>query len=147
MTEYRLHYKVIDQDTNESINDLNNYIDMLCEASAKFIHFLMKNWSIERNDPFLFGINRMIDEEEFLCQTEASHELNRRLINQLKKLKSHYEEELNIVSLNKATRSLPQIYELMQCVNEVPMVKVQFDAIKKYRQTLVKSNQYDVRIE
>ncbi|CAF1520628.1 unnamed protein product, partial [Rotaria sordida] len=41
--EYRLNYQAVDHQVNESLDNLNKYLDVLCETSARFAQFLIKN--------------------------------------------------------------------------------------------------------
>jgi hypothetical protein len=98
------------------------------------------------DDPFLTGIERMINEEQFICNTQkTSNEANALLIDGLKQFKTKYQEYLNTIKSDKNNLTLSNIYDLIESVNRIPMVKIQLNAIREYQQRLVDNNQRAVR--
>ncbi|CAF4370983.1 unnamed protein product, partial [Rotaria sp. Silwood2] len=144
--EYRLNYDAVNQKGNESIETLQEYFNILCETCTIFANFLMKTSEIQQNDPFLFGIDRIINEEDFICQKETSSDFNRELIGQLKQLKMNYEHQVKTIELNENSTTLSHIYQLINRMNTVPMITIQLDAIKNYHEILLKNNEHDVPI-
>ena len=107
-------------------------------------YFLKINSSTTPNDPFLTDAERMMNEEQFICETQTSSELNKMLIDGLKQFKVKYEEHLNDMKSNREQLTLSKIYDLINWVDEVPVVKIQVDAIRDYQQHFVEKNQHDI---
>jgi hypothetical protein len=107
---------------------------------------LVKTSESQQSDPFLDGIERMINEENFICQIQNPNDFNQDLVIQLEKLKKNYQKKANATELDKQTPILSSIYDLIKSTNEIPMVKVQVNAIRKYHQHLLESNQRIVRV-
>jgi hypothetical protein len=98
------------------------------------------------DDPFLTGIDRMIEEEQFICHTQTSNNANGLLIDGLKQFKTKYQEHLNTIKLDKNNPILSNIYDLIESMNRIHMVKIQLNAIREYQQHLVDNNQRAVRV-
>ncbi len=86
----------------------------------------------------------MINEENFICQIQNPNGFNQDLLIQLEKLKKNYQKKANATELDRQNLILSSIYDLIQSTNEIPMVKVQVNAIRKYHQHLLESNQHIV---
>jgi uncharacterized protein YfkK (UPF0435 family) len=106
----------------------------------------MKTSHSAQDDAFLTGINRMINEEENICEAQKSDNLNQALVKGLEQLKTKYEEHLKAIKPDKENIDLSDIYKLIKAVNEIPMVTVQLVAIRKYHQKLLKSNEHIVHV-
>jgi len=102
----------------------------------------------EQSDPFLTGIKRMINEEMFICeiQEQKSNDLNQELIIELERIRKYYERKANVSESDRQNLTLPNIYDLIKSMNEIPTVNVQLDAIRKYHQHLLESNQRIVHV-
>ncbi|CAF3417032.1 unnamed protein product [Rotaria sp. Silwood2] len=142
-TEYRLGYEPVNHHADESIDQMNKYIDVLCKGCARLIQFLIKTSQVELNDPFLFGIEKIINEENFIYEQETSRDLNQQLIERLKQIKHQYQHFLDEI---QSDENSSKIYQLIQKMIEIPMVKLQLDAIQIYHQILLKTNEKDVSI-
>ncbi len=88
----------------------------------------------------------MINEENFICQIQNPNDLNQDLVIQLEKLKKDYEKKANAIELDRQNLILSSIYDLIKSTNQIHMVKVQVNAIRKYHQHLLESNQRIVRV-
>ncbi len=102
---------------------------------------MVNNSSIPKHVPFLTGADRMISEEQFICERQPSSDANKTLINGLKQFKTKYEEHLNTVKSDREKLTLSNTYDLIKSINKIPMVKIQLDAISQYHQRLVENNQ------
>ncbi|CAF3996229.1 unnamed protein product [Rotaria sp. Silwood1] len=145
-TEYRLCYDAVNYRADDSIDQMNKYIDVLCEGCAQLAQVFMKTSQVERNDPFLFGIERIINEKNFICKKVTPGDLNQQLVGRLNQIKHQYQHYLNAIQSNETFKNLSKIYQLIQQIADVPMVKVQLDVIQIYHQTLLKANEKDVSI-
>ncbi|CAF1258204.1 unnamed protein product [Rotaria magnacalcarata] len=143
-TEYRLEYEAVGHQVEESIDELNEYLALLCKTSAKLAQFLMKISQMQHDDPFVSEIDRMIDEENVISQGETTRDLNKKLMDKLKQLKTYYQKQKNQTERNQSTSNLAEIYNLLNVLNGIPMVSIQLEAIKNYQQTLLESNQRDI---
>jgi hypothetical protein len=100
-----------------------------------------------QDDPFLSGFIRMIDEEESICQRQNPSNFNKQLTIELKILIKDYEQLSREIHLGGENEILSKIYELIILVNEIPMIKEQINAIRKYQDFLLTSNEHDVDIQ
>jgi hypothetical protein len=101
----------------------------------------MKTTQTLQGDPFLTDIDRMISEEQFICESQPSSDANKRLIDQLKQFKMKYEEHLNTMKLGREVWTLSKIYDLIKLLKEITTVRIQLDAITQYQQRLVKNKE------
>jgi hypothetical protein len=142
-TEYRLGYEFLRDQTNESIDILDKQRNFLYETCTKFARFLIRTQTRQDN-PFLLGLVRMIQEEQFICQRHNQKTFNQQLAHELKVFKNEYERLLNETYSGKETEMLSNIYELIMLVNKIPMVKKQIDAIKTYQELFLTSNERNI---
>ncbi|CAM4970253.1 unnamed protein product [Rotaria socialis] len=140
-TEYRLEYEAVGHQVEESIDELNEYLILLCKTSAKLAQFLMKTSQMQHDDSIVSEIDRMIDEENVISQGETPRDLNKKLMEKLKQLKTNYQKQKNQTERNQSISDLAEIYNLLNLLKGIPMVNIQLDAIKNYQQTLLESNQ------
>jgi len=105
--------------------------------------------SAKKDDPFLSGFNRMINEEESICQQQQQNQctFNKQLIIELQELVKNYEQLFHKTQLNTDKEILSKIYELIISINNIPMIKEQIDAIKIYQYFLLTSNERDIDIQ
>ncbi|CAF4899493.1 unnamed protein product [Rotaria socialis] len=120
-TQYRLDYKLMDEQVDMSIDTLNEQHQFLCEASIK-----------------------MIDEEQYICRSYDLVNFNQQLIRKLKQLQREYEQQFNRTVQNEENQIRPHVYQLVTSVNEIPMIRTQIDAIKKYQEGIFKSHENKV---
>lgn len=99
------------------------------------------NIRARQNNPLLSGLNRMIKEEDFISQRQTNSIFNQHLIEKLKAFKELYEQQLHNTYSDKEPEILSYIYKLIISLNSIPMVKIQLDAIKTYRQYFLSSNE------
>jgi hypothetical protein len=142
--DYKLEYKLCNHATNASIEDLTKTLDVLCQTSAEFAHFLVETTDSSRNDLFLAGIERMIKEEDDICKTKTPCQLNLDLLNRLKQLKEKYEQTRKKLLAEKEHIQLPYVYDKIQLMNERPMIQSQMDAAKEWHKYMIKYYEYEV---
>ena len=124
---------------------MKKQLNSFSEKCAKLSYFLTKT-STSQEDLFLSDINRIIDEENLIVETQNSNSLNKRLFNGLKQLKTKYEECLDTIKSSRDDLNLPKIYDLIKSTDEMSMIKIQLNAIKKYQRIFLKNNEYQVHI-
>lgn len=104
----------------------------------------MNNSPTTQIDRFLDEINRMIDQEDTICKTQTLNDLNKKLLNHLKRFGTKYQDDLNGMTLNNATIDLSTVYDLIESLHKLPIIKVQMDAIEKYKTQFIENNQINV---
>ena len=142
-TEYRLNYEFKQNKVDETVHNLQKQLKELIKISAIFGHFLMTTKAKEQ-DSFLLGFTRMIQEEEIIYQKYPQSTENRQLMEELEKLRNEYQLLLQETNSNG---DISTVYEQLESLNEIQMVKVQIDAIKMYREHFVRSNERDPDIQ
>ncbi|CAF3412094.1 unnamed protein product [Rotaria socialis] len=86
----------------------------------------------------------MIDEEQYICRSYDLVNFNQQLIRKLKQLQREYEQQFNRTVQNEENQIRPHVYQLVTSVNEIPMIRTQIDAIKKYQEGIFKSHENKV---
>ena len=118
-------------------------INGMCQACARFAHFLTDVVGSTKGDPFLDGIGKMIDEENYICQVEKSASLNVLLLRELGRVGTYYEKCKNEMKINTQSKLLPGIYDLMKMVTNYPSVYEQMLAVKQSEQNLMKQHEHE----
>ena len=119
---------------------------MLGETCANFARFLITAQA-RHDDPFSSGLVRMINEEESVAKSQSQSIFNQQLANELRVLLKEYQQLFDKTQSGNENKTLTNIYELIILVNDVPMVKEQMDAIKKYCQLLLEANEHDTDVQ
>jgi hypothetical protein len=89
----------------------------------------------------------MIKEEESICQQQNQSNFNEQLTIELRVLTKNYNQLFREIHIGAGNETLSKIYELIILVNEIPMIKEQINAIKKYQDFLLTSNERVVDIQ
>jgi hypothetical protein len=144
--EYKLSYELVNNHVDETLADLRKQLKYLYEKCAELSYFLMNNSSSIQEDPFLNGLDRMVNEEQLICDRQTSTDLNKVLFERLKQLRTKYAEHLNTMKSDNEDLTLSNIYHLIKSADKIPMVKIQLDAIRDYHELLVENNQRVVRL-
>jgi hypothetical protein len=132
--------------TNDSKDILHQQRIFLYESCITFARFL-RTTQAGKDDPFLSGFIRMINEEESICQQQQNqNHFNKQLAIELRVLLNDYKQLFPETHLDGENEQLSKIYELITSVNEIPMMKEQINAIRKYQHLLLTSNQNDIDI-
>jgi hypothetical protein len=85
----------------------------------------------------------MFEEEGTIYQKYKGSNFNQQLVEELEKLKKEYEMFFNTVDWENNNEALPTLYDLIESVNKIGMVKEQMNAIQEYQQQLLTSNEQD----
>ena len=93
------------------------------------------------NDPFLDEVDRMILEEQSICDTQTPSRVNNQLIDGLNRFKTDYQNQLETIKANRENLSLTSVYDLLDSLERISMVKIQLDAIHLHREHFVDRNQ------
>ena len=95
-----------------------------------------------QDDPFLSGLIRMIQEERTICgKRQHQNNFNQVLIAELEKVKTEYEYFFQKAYSDNTNGELCSIYELIKSLDDIRMIKEQTDAVKKYQQLLLSSDE------
>ena len=89
----------------------------------------------------------MSEEENNICEKHRDASHNQKLVQLLDVFLGKYKELLEQTHLNKDDQLLPTIYELIQIVNEIPVIKVQIHAIREYQKRLLTSVECDLDVQ
>ncbi|CAF3673147.1 unnamed protein product [Rotaria sp. Silwood1] len=128
---YVLNYEYSNKSINNQLNEIKNMINQLCFAGAEFDYFLVHIARISKNDLFLSGLIRMIDEENKLCQNQKSNHLNLQLIKELIQLKYQYENRIEELKFNQQLIDLSFIDKQITIVRAYPLIEIQLDTMKQ----------------
>jgi GTPase SAR1 family protein len=134
--DYRLEYQYLSNQTNEQSLTTSISEEDLLYRSVRLAHFLLQEHHNTNNDPFLSYLNKMIDDERSICENISSHRVNIALQNQLINFKQNYQREMNAIK-QKHNQNDYDIYDLIENVKQIPMIKIQLDAARKMQETNV----------
>jgi GTP-binding protein EngB required for normal cell division len=138
--EYMLEYSCSTKASN--FDELNHVLQPLLDATVEFAYFLMYIAHSVKDDPFLNGFNRMIEEEEEIKKLQ-SNELNLQLIQQLENILHDYKERMNNIKHRTWDGNLSKIHDQMKTINEHPIVSQQIAAMKQGPETILNTYEYE----
>jgi GTP-binding protein EngB required for normal cell division len=140
--DYILSYDISNDLSNHQSNEMNDMLDQLCFASAEFAYFLINVVHSTKEDVFLVGLMRIIEEEKQICaEVQEKNHLNFQLVKELEKLKQQYEAQ---IKSNQKHLDLQAIYKWIQTVHECPMVRKQMVAIKGKQEIRMQHHQSEI---
>jgi hypothetical protein len=146
--DYMLEYQCLYDASDHHKEATNNILDILCNASAKFAHFLMFTAHSVKFDPFLIGLKEMIDEENQICQSQKFDYFNSYLVKKLMILQELYEfciEKITERKSNKGPIDLPAIYRSIDSIAQYPMLHEQMVAVKQSQQMMMEDYECEVQ--
>jgi hypothetical protein len=126
-TNYELHYQFVEKKTDYSADDANDYQYGIVKACANFDYFLKNNDQANKDEPFLSGINRMVNEEKSICEREQSHHRNKKLHRRLEKLKEQYNKDLQAINSTDECLYLTSICSRIEGIKQMPMIYEQLN--------------------
>ena len=85
----------------------------------------------------------MFEEESTIYQRHKGSSFNQQLVEELEKLKNEYQIFFNTVDWKNNNEALPTLYDLIESINKIGMVKEQMNAIQEYQQQILTSNEQD----
>jgi hypothetical protein len=138
--EYQCLYGAFDRDQNA----MKNMLDILCNASAAFAHFLMHIAHSTKDNPFFIGLVEMIVEETHICESQKSAHFNIQLVEKLRQLENLYQQRMNKMKPDDESVKLTAIYKLIKTIGEYPPVREQMTAVKETQRIMMKQNEYEV---
>jgi arginine/lysine/ornithine decarboxylase len=142
-----LEYRCLHNASNRHKNVTNDILEELGSTSAKFALFLQSTADTTNGDPFLMGLEKMIDEEKKICQNQRSIDLNLKLHQKLTKLRELYEsykQKINGKKSNQKSIDLSDIYKSIDYVGKYFMVHEQMAAVKQSQQMMLKDYEHEV---
>ncbi|UJR36904.1 hypothetical protein I4U23_029617 [Adineta vaga] len=144
--DYELEYKLCQQDANNTERDMLRTVDELCETSAEFSFFLLKDVESSRQDPFLLGFKRMIKEEADICAEKEENTLNTKLRDALEEIKKKYEDRKLKLKAENAELSVADIYSKMENINRNKMVASQMAAMQQWQKYMIRHYEYRLTV-
>jgi GTPase SAR1 family protein len=144
--DYQLEYRLCDRPESHSDKEMTKMVDDLCKASAEFGYFLVQETDSPQNDLFLAGMKRMVKEENDICGSKGSCELNADLVSHLEQLKRNYEEMRKERLAGKQRIELSKIYDRIEVVSKHEMMKSQMAAAKEWHKFMIKHYEDDVLV-
>lgn len=142
--DYQLEYEPYDRSINKHEDDLFFIRSDLSRTSAEFAHFLAKATNNSQYDLFMIGFERMIKEEEDICENKTSSQLNEKLLKYLKQEKKKYEEIRKDLLGNKDI-SLSHIYSKIRDIRNYPEIQSQMIAVEDWRKFMIRYYEHEVR--
>ena len=144
--DYELNYTLHRGERTHSNEEMNKMVNELCQTSAELAHFLLGTSEFSKNDLFLTGIEKMIKEEDDICQTKPPCPQNESLLLSLHELKKNYLTAKEKLLVQQPNTDLSKIYDKMEKVNRHPMIESQVAAAKQWYQFMVTQYEREVSI-
>ncbi|CAF2633770.1 unnamed protein product [Rotaria sp. Silwood2] len=144
---YQLDYKFLFDQHKHNYNEKADIIELII-LSAYFATFLLRFSNDIQNDPFLLGIDRMINEEYFIYAHYYPNILNLKLHGTLKDLKRHYQRDMEEVS--KKQRSYIDLFDIdeqIKYTSALPMIHEQMNAIKQSRELFIIEHEHQISLK
>jgi len=143
--DYRLEYGNSSNTNMESNHKITQNLDQLKRIILELAYFFAYTVPhSESADPIIITLTRMITEENEICSSESTIYFNRKLCNELNQFNENYKQKRNNPMLNENSINLPNIYELIQAISEIDSISKQIDAIKRFRQEYVRSQEKEI---
>ncbi|CAF3942560.1 unnamed protein product [Adineta steineri] len=83
----------------------------------------------------------MIEQETYICRHSQTNYLNVQLIKELTQWKQKYEEYFNEIIMKNMHNDLGIIYESIEKVENILIIKEQLDAIKMSQEIMMKQHE------
>jgi GTP-binding protein EngB required for normal cell division len=136
--DYTLEYKVSNETHEQSVDEMKSDLDQLKQIIPEFGYvFLYDTGTSEPNDPVLSFLDQMIKEENQICDEKGTDCLNSILHKKLNQLKDEYKQRMNTIMSRKNPINLASIYEMIQRVSEIDLIREQLHVIKQYHQEYI----------
>ncbi|CAF3420599.1 unnamed protein product [Rotaria socialis] len=142
--DYELQHSLVQQPSTLHVSEMMHLLKQLCTVSALFAHYLFDVTENRQYDPFLDGLQKMINEEAEICHAQDPHYLNEFAFSELKKMNNNYKNQLQNLTSNSKTTSLTTIYQWILTASKYPIMAEQMAAIRESRQLLIKKHEYEV---
>jgi hypothetical protein len=97
-----------------------------------------------KDDPFSFGLIKMITEEKYITENFKPNYFNLQLVKDLEQLQNKYQQQKSDIGNNQFNTNLSNIYTLINTIQEYPMIRQQLDAAKEGRKINFKQHEYNV---
>jgi len=132
---YELTYVTWVDKQKPSFDEMRENLDGLKQMITEFVYFFKHIVRISKeNDPILFALNRIIDEEKYICSQKGQNTLNSYLYNELKNLRKEYENIWTTSTSNQKSMTLSYVYEHIKNVSQHPSISQQLDAVKQIQE-------------
>lgn len=141
--DHRLEYKLIDSSSvTDKVSDLRSQLSNLCEQSAILSHFVCNGRYELGRDRMLSYLKRMIQDETVVASNGTSLLSNQKLVEELKKLKRNYEQN---VTKRRTGIDIPRVMQIVTTIRNDKNIGRQMDAIEKWQKFIVERNEYVVQ--
>ncbi|CAF4070584.1 unnamed protein product [Rotaria magnacalcarata] len=105
-------------------------------AGAEFDYFLVHITHSSKTNPFLSGLERIIDEENKLCESQTSNHLNVKQVKNLIEIQCIYEKRMKDVSSNQQLTDLSNIDKRIATIRKYPMIEKQLEIMKQTQEMM-----------
>jgi hypothetical protein len=127
--EYMLEYNYSTKPSN--FDELHKMLQPLIDAAVEFAYFLVHATQSAKDDPFLTGFNRMIQEEDGIAKQVQPNEFNLQLVQQLENISRGYKERMDKIRRRTWDGNLSKIQDQIKTINEHSIVSEQIAAMKQ----------------
>lgn len=128
----------------ENFKDLNTRYDMICDTIAAFMYFLTANSSKIVDNPLLSDIDRMIEEENNIHRISADKEIYDIVQTELVQFKNVCQVKCHSFESAKKQKPLLDVDNYIEFVGEIPLIRMQIEAINEYQTMIFSRNQRNV---
>ncbi|CAF0974404.1 unnamed protein product [Adineta steineri] len=139
--EYLLNYKLLNRPSKNKISEMKEQLLILRNASVQFAYFLKNIAYCTKENVILVNLIRIIEQETYICRHSQTNYLNVQLIKELTQWKQKYEEYFNEIIMKNMHNDLGIIYESIERVENILIIKEQLDAIKMGQEIMMKQHE------
>jgi hypothetical protein len=143
--DYVLNYELSNDTQKPTLDKIQKKLDRLRRMIMDFASILKYTARIsKKNDPILSNLNRIIDEENYICTKKKSNNFNLCLYKELKNLRKDYDTIWTTSSSSLKSVTLLEIYEMIKKASENNMISEQIAAIKQTQETYMSEQEKQV---
>ena len=128
-------------------DDLRSDLNAITRICARLSHFLRKAYSDDHPDPFLLGLNLLIEDENEIHQLLRDSPGNNEVYKELRSLKSSYQQEYQRSPSASEPISFEDVYRNIDFLAGLPLIKIQYDALQQFQRTRFETSQRNILVD
>ena len=128
-------------------DDLRSDLNAITRICVILSHFLRKAYSNDHPDPFLLGLNLLIEDENEIHQLLRDSPGNNEVYKELRSLKSSYQQEYQRSPSASEPISFEDVYRNIDFLADLPLIKIQYDALQQFQRTRFETSQRNILVD
>ncbi|CAM4865629.1 unnamed protein product [Rotaria socialis] len=133
---YVINYEYSNAPVRTTQKEMIHMASQLAIVGAEFDYFLVRITHASRSSPFLSGLERIIDEENKLCESQTSNHLNVKQVKNLIEIQCIYEKRMKDLLSNQQLTDLSNIDTRIATIRKYPMIEKQLEIMKQTQEMM-----------